>query len=183
MDRIKYDRPPDSTIPTRPSPTNVSQLPPPPPPPGSGYCYGMEASSREQKIKGKSNPRHNVQRHIHSYVTSLSNAPSFSSTTVICRGGHQHWQVGQMPDTHLIPDLWSKGVKYHTFSKTEGKDRALYRDLCRSLTVVRAGAPSFDFPRHYGTWSSFSHTTLQTLANEYGCFNDLNEFLKLWTIY
>jgi hypothetical protein len=95
-----------------------------------------EASSREQKIKGKSNPRHNVQGDIHSYVKSLSNAPPFSSTTVICRGGHRHWQVGQMPDPVLIPDLRWKGVKYHTFSKTRGKNRALYHNLCRSLTIT-----------------------------------------------
>ncbi len=52
------------------------------------------------------------------------------------RGGHRHWQVGGMPNTNLIPHLWSKGVKDRTFWKTEGKDRALYRDLCRSLMIT-----------------------------------------------
>jgi hypothetical protein len=42
------------------------------------------------------------------------------------RGGLQHRKVGRMPDTDLIHDIRSKGVKYHIFSKTEGKDRALF---------------------------------------------------------
>jgi hypothetical protein len=125
------------TLQSRPNLAQQTSARSPPPRVGT-HCYGMAASSREQKIKGKSNPRQNVQGHIHSYVISLSNAPPFSSTTVICKGGHWHWQVGQMPDTDLIPDLRSKGVKYHTFSKTKGKDRALYRDLCRSLTITSA---------------------------------------------
>ncbi len=39
-----------------------------------------------------------------------------------------------MPDTDLIADIRSKGVKYHIFRKIEGKDRALYRDRFRLLT-------------------------------------------------
>jgi hypothetical protein len=34
---------------------------------------------------------------------------------VAFRGGHRHRQVGRMPDTDLIPDLRSKGVKYRFF--------------------------------------------------------------------
>jgi len=96
-----------------------------------GIVQGTK-NKREIKSQTQCSGTHTV----HSYVKSLSNAPPFSSTTVICRGGHWHWQVGQMPDTDLIPDLRWKGVKYHTFSKTESKDRALYRNLCRSLMIT-----------------------------------------------
>jgi hypothetical protein len=35
-------------------------------------------------------------------------------TQKVCsRGGHRHRQVVRMPDTDLIPDIRSKGVKYH----------------------------------------------------------------------
>ena len=47
------------------------------------------------------------------------------------RGGHQHRQVGRMPDTDLIPAIWSKGVKYHIFSKNR---RQRSCPLPRSLT-------------------------------------------------
>jgi hypothetical protein len=58
---------------------------------------------------------------------------NFGQCTHINRpSGHRHWQVGRMHDTDLIHDIRSKGVKDR---KTEGKDLALYRDLCWSLTI------------------------------------------------
>jgi hypothetical protein len=47
--------------------------------------------------------------------------------------------------TDLIPDLRSKGVKDCTFQKTEGKDRAFYRDLCRLLTIPISRDQIFHF--------------------------------------
>ncbi len=97
-----------------------------------------EASSREQKIKGKSNPRHNVQGHIRR--TQLCQEPIQCSPFQFNYSNMQRWASTltsrSNADTDLTPDLRSKGVKYHTFSKTKGKDRALYHDLCRSLTIT-----------------------------------------------
>jgi hypothetical protein len=49
------------------------------------------------------------------------------------RGGHRHRQVGRMPDTDLIPDIRSKGVKYHIFSKNR---RQRSCPLSRSFLIV-----------------------------------------------
>ena len=50
-----------------------------------------------------------------------------------------------MPDTDLIPDLRSKGVKDHTFWKFEGKDHALYLNHCRSLSILISRDQLFHF--------------------------------------
>jgi hypothetical protein len=55
------------------------------------------------------------------------------SMGAVSRGGHRHRQVGRMPDTDLIPDIRSKGVKDHTSLKN-GRQRSC--PLPQSLSIV-----------------------------------------------
>ncbi len=59
------------------------------------------------------------------------------------RGGHQHWQVGRMPDTY--PTFDRKEWKIVLFQKPEIKDRALYSDICQSLTLTISRDQIFHF--------------------------------------
>ncbi len=61
--------------------------------------------------------------------------PKYSnkSLRVSDRGGHQQWQVGWMTSTDLKLDLWSKGVKDHTFLKNR---RQRSCPLPQSLSIV-----------------------------------------------
>ncbi len=94
----------------------------------------MEASSREQKNKREIKSQtqcsetHTQSIQCSPFQVNYSNMQRWAST-LTSRSNARHQST-------VIPDLRSKGVKYHTFTKTEGKDRALYRDLCRSLAIT-----------------------------------------------
>jgi hypothetical protein len=95
----------------------------------------------------------------------LTNQSSLTSTPTPClmtRGGQRHRQVGRMPNTELIPDIRSKGVKYRIFLRNRRQRSCPLPRSFQSLTnpISRDQIFNFQYKKietYTSIFSNFEH--------------------------